>query len=476
MNIPKELPVAGYYRVSLARDNMHAPELYEDEITRYCNYKKLELARIYSDVDYSAFRGAKSRPSLDELVERRKDYAAVVVPKLSRFGRSMKELIRLFGLFDADRIPLVFLDMNLDTSTSQGRLLRHILAAFAEYESDVKADYTRANHRRIRAEGRPWGMAPYGFRQGPEPSTWEVDPETGAVVAEIYDRYAAGASANAIAKWLNEQHIRTRRGLQWKGQAIGKMLDNPAYVGLSLLDDELVPAQWEPIVGRATWDAVRARRSRDPHRSSNLGKTKPHKPYLLSGLMWCGQCGRKMTHTHSSHHRFGVYHCSGNEWGTWAGCLNARVHGPLAEEYVAEEFLGRCSFTILTEIGQRAGTPRRLWEQASLSDRKRLLNLVISKIVATPLDEKVPMNERRSRLTHELRVEWRSDLAEQDEIVVVAEEAPPPAPRRDIIKNRAQRFRQHEVRTLEKATAVPEVCSPVGKSWAEYQRELLRTR
>jgi DNA invertase Pin-like site-specific DNA recombinase len=133
-------PVAGYYRVSVARDNMHSPEIYEEEIQRYCTYKKLELSRIYSDVDYSAFRGAKERPSLAELVDKRNDYSAVIVPKLSRFGRSMKELIRLFTLFDADNIPLVFLDMNLDTSTSQGRLLRHILAAFAEYESDVKAD------------------------------------------------------------------------------------------------------------------------------------------------------------------------------------------------------------------------------------------------------------------------------------------------------------------------------------------------
>jgi hypothetical protein len=122
---------AGYYRVSVGPDNMHSPELYEEEIRRYCTYKKLELARIYSDADYSAFRGARERPSLNELVDNRKDYSAVLVPKLSRFGRSMKELVRPFALFDADGIPLVFLDMNLGTSTSQGRLLRHILAAFA---------------------------------------------------------------------------------------------------------------------------------------------------------------------------------------------------------------------------------------------------------------------------------------------------------------------------------------------------------
>ncbi len=68
-------PVAGYFRVSLARDNMHAPELYEDEINRYCGYKKLQLGRMYSDIDYSAFRGAKARPSLEELIADRQSYS-----------------------------------------------------------------------------------------------------------------------------------------------------------------------------------------------------------------------------------------------------------------------------------------------------------------------------------------------------------------------------------------------------------------
>lgn len=45
--------VAGYYRVSVARDDMKAPELYQDEIERYCNYRSLELFEVFSDVDHS---------------------------------------------------------------------------------------------------------------------------------------------------------------------------------------------------------------------------------------------------------------------------------------------------------------------------------------------------------------------------------------------------------------------------------------
>ena len=77
--------------------------------------------------------------------------------RLPRFGCSMKELIRLFEVFDTDRIPLVFLDVNRDTSTSKGRRLRHILAAFEEHESDVKAELHARHTPPHPSRGHPWG-------------------------------------------------------------------------------------------------------------------------------------------------------------------------------------------------------------------------------------------------------------------------------------------------------------------------------
>jgi len=125
-------PMAGYFRVSEARDGMSAPEPYRSEIERYCAYKQMRVGQIFSDIDYLGWRGARSRPGLEALKEQRRSFSAIIVPKLSRFGRSVSELVRLFDLFDSEGIALVFLDMNVDTSTSQGRLLRHVMAAFAD--------------------------------------------------------------------------------------------------------------------------------------------------------------------------------------------------------------------------------------------------------------------------------------------------------------------------------------------------------
>ncbi len=80
-------PVAGYFRVSQARDGMKAPELYEDEIRRFCQYRQLNLEEIFSDIDYSGYNRSEDRPALKELVRRRHEFSCVIVPKLSRFGR-----------------------------------------------------------------------------------------------------------------------------------------------------------------------------------------------------------------------------------------------------------------------------------------------------------------------------------------------------------------------------------------------------
>jgi hypothetical protein len=51
-------PVAGYFRVSKARDDMRAPDIYTEQIEAYCRYRGLALSHIFSDVDFSGRRNS----------------------------------------------------------------------------------------------------------------------------------------------------------------------------------------------------------------------------------------------------------------------------------------------------------------------------------------------------------------------------------------------------------------------------------
>jgi DNA invertase Pin-like site-specific DNA recombinase len=280
---PNELSAAGYFRVSQARDDMKAPELYRDEIERYCTYRRLKLAQVFSDIDRSGFRGAKARPALEELKRRSLEFSTIIVPKLARFGRSIKDLVQLFEFFDRTQVALVFLDMNIDTSTSQGRLLRHIMAAFAEYESDVKADYARANHRLARSKGLPWGLPPFGYVPDRSNRTYVISQPEAAMVRTIFERYSeGGVSQYRIARELNDAGQLRGEAQQWTARQVGRILDNPAYVERCVFDGALVPGRWEAIVGDGTWEQARAVREADKRRISLLRAAKGVDSHLSS--------------------------------------------------------------------------------------------------------------------------------------------------------------------------------------------------
>jgi DNA invertase Pin-like site-specific DNA recombinase len=463
-------PVAGYYRVSQARDDMKAPELYEDEIRRYCAYRKLELARIFSDIDYSGYRGARPRPALEELTARRHDFSAVVVPKLARFGRSVKDLVTLFDLFDSDGIALLFLDMNIDTSTSQGRLLRHVMAAFAEYESDVKADYARANHRRVRAEGRPWGgRPPFGYDHHPSERSYVVNSGRASIVRHAFALYADGISANRIAVELNRKGMVRPSEAPWTCQQVGHLLDNPAYAALCIVDDDLVAAVWEPIIARDTWEAVRRLRAGDKRRRRQLRVTKGG-PYLLSGMLYCGYCGGKLKHRSRAGKEHGIYVCVDRQ-SRW--CPGGSIDCALIDAFVTQRFLDRCRFTIDGRDRRTFAESERAWERASLLDRRKLLALAIRRIVVVPW----PGGDAPQRTPGKLReveIEWAHGSGATAPLAMITSPEPAPPIKRKVSEGRSDMMRELEASVAERRRKErSERSKAAWARWRQIQEEFI---
>ena len=394
------LPVAGYFRVSKARDDMKAPELYQADIDRFCCFRELELKETFSDIDYSAFRGARSRPGLEELKARRREFSAVVVPKLSRFGRSVKDLIELFEVFESDGVALIFLDMGLDTSTSQGRLLRHIMSAFAEYESDVRGDYFRAAQEARARQGLPsMGWTPYGYRR--EHGNYVVFEPEAAVVRSIFDEYEAGASMLAITRDLNARGIPSPKGVSWGKPTVRKILENHHYVALLKHEDVLQEGSWEAIVARPQWDAVQTRRLS----ITNRGICPRSGLYLLSGMIECGLCGATLTHRTKQDRVPGQYVCRGVENTGW--CRGGGIAEHRAEALVVNAYLERYGSSLVHDPSISSGAmPARVhWDQADLERRRSMLGSALARVVLVPR----PAGNRRGTglpRGRELKISW----------------------------------------------------------------------
>jgi DNA invertase Pin-like site-specific DNA recombinase len=134
----------GYARVSTQEQNL---DLQTDELT------KLGCEKIYQEKVSSG----KERPQLMKMIEHLREGDSVIVWKLDRLGRTVKELINLMEVFQAKKINFISIKDSIDTSTIQGRLLLNIFASLAEFERDIIHERTKAGLSAAKARGRSGG-------------------------------------------------------------------------------------------------------------------------------------------------------------------------------------------------------------------------------------------------------------------------------------------------------------------------------
>ncbi|WP_044150562.1 recombinase family protein [Phaeodactylibacter xiamenensis] len=102
--------------------------------------------------------GAKSdRPELRRMIDQLRKGDIVVIWKLDRLGRSLRDLVNLVTEIQDKGAGLKSLNDSIDTTTPQGKLTFHLFAALAEFERDIISERTKAGLESARARGRKGG-------------------------------------------------------------------------------------------------------------------------------------------------------------------------------------------------------------------------------------------------------------------------------------------------------------------------------
>lgn len=135
----EKIKVAGYIRVSTHEQAKEGEslELQEKAIGQYAAYRKYELVKIYRDEGVS---GAKvERPGLTAMRKdaENKKFQKVIFKKLSRFGRSARNLLELYEEFGRYEVDLISIEEGISTDTPSGKLQRNVLSSIAEFERDT---------------------------------------------------------------------------------------------------------------------------------------------------------------------------------------------------------------------------------------------------------------------------------------------------------------------------------------------------
>lgn len=104
--------------------------------------------------------GRWDRPELTRLVDQLRPGDVVMVWKLDRLSRSLKDLLHLLERIEAAGAGFRSLTESIDTTTAAGRMLMQMLGSFAEYERAMVKERTAAGLAAARAEGRIGGRRP----------------------------------------------------------------------------------------------------------------------------------------------------------------------------------------------------------------------------------------------------------------------------------------------------------------------------
>jgi DNA invertase Pin-like site-specific DNA recombinase len=216
----------GYVRVSTDRQAEQGVSLeaQEAKIRAMATVPGAELFEVIVDGGESAKN--LNRPGLHRLlalVDSGK-VDGVIVAKLDRLTRSVKDLCSLLELFEKRGVALISVAESLDTASAAGRLVITIMAAVSQWEREAIGERTRDALRHKRTSGERVGNIRFGFRLSPDGKHVEPDPGEQGVLTEIGHLRQSGHTLRGIAAALNRKALRTRRGSAWLLEHVARII------------------------------------------------------------------------------------------------------------------------------------------------------------------------------------------------------------------------------------------------------------
>jgi DNA invertase Pin-like site-specific DNA recombinase len=224
--------VVGYIRVSTEgqADNGISLEAQRAKLEAYALAMDLELVAIEEDAGLSA-KTVAGRPGLLHALARLDagEAEGILVVKLDRLTRSVRDLGDLVERYFARRWSLLSLGDSIDTRTASGRLVLHIIASVAQWEREATAERTVAALAHLRDTGVRLGGEALGWCRTPEldadgrRATAALDGEA-LTVRRIHELHGLGFSLRGVAATLVSEGHATKRGGAWRPATVRKVL------------------------------------------------------------------------------------------------------------------------------------------------------------------------------------------------------------------------------------------------------------
>lgn len=223
--------VVGYIRVSTEgqADGGVSLDAQRSKLEAYAFACDLDLVIVEVDAGLSA--KTMRRPGLQRALEslRRGDAEGLLVAKLDRLTRSVRDLGTLVEDYFSDGLSLLSVGDSIDTRSAAGRLVLNVLASVSQWEREATGERTREALAHVKAQGVLLGAEGLGWCRTDERDAdgrvrvTSVASEA-ATVRRIVELRDAGLTLRAIAVRVTEEGNRTKRGGKWYASTVRAIL------------------------------------------------------------------------------------------------------------------------------------------------------------------------------------------------------------------------------------------------------------
>lgn len=318
----RNLRVAAYCRVST--DDEEQLSSYENQRDYYTdkiiNEPGWTMVDVFADEGKTGTSTCSRKDFLRMIRQCRQGKIDMILTKsVSRFARNTVDTLNFTRELRNLGIPVIFEEQNINSIYPESEFLITLYGAFAQSESENTSSRVTWGIRQAMRSGHAhlhykWLL---GYERGPDGKAVIV-PEQAETVRFIYQRYLAGDTLRTIKAALEEKGCLTVTGkTEWTPARIQSILTNEKYCGDALLQKTfiqdciskkviqntgqlpkyLIQNHHPAIISREEFDAVqlelarRRARTGGNKKSAPTGRCKYSGKYMLSNLLFCGECG-----------------------------------------------------------------------------------------------------------------------------------------------------------------------------------------
>ncbi len=215
-------------------------QLCKEHAIKYLGVSEEDFA-IYEDEGFSG--GNTKRPQFQKMLKnaREKKFDVLICYRLDRISRNVSDFSQLIKELNAYNVDFISLREQFDTTTPMGRAMMYIASVFSQLERETIAERIKDNMMQLAKTGR-WlgGMTPTGFKSeavvsvdptGKQKKMFKLVPiqEELDIVKLIYEKYVTFKSLTKLEKYLVQNKIYTKNGIDFGVFALRFILTNPVY-------------------------------------------------------------------------------------------------------------------------------------------------------------------------------------------------------------------------------------------------------